>query len=114
MAKKLDNIHQILKVVALVIVIAAATISAIKNFAKAATVDKLDHRLGLSISQDEIDRRKSDVRWMKQQVVFERRDEPPTVAEAEIIEEAERDLKETNAKHMNRVKAYEDKYEQAF
>lgn len=112
MAKKLDYVHQVLKVTALLIVITAATITAIKNFAPAATVNRLGHRLGLSISQDEIDRRSSHVRWMKQQTVFERRDELPTPAESEMIEEAECDLTEAKKRHSHRVQAYEDKYQQ--
>ena len=90
---------------------AAAVIAvALTFFAKSSTVRKLDHRIGLSISQDNIDRENADVRWMEQQTAFERRKDPKTISEVEIIKAAKTKLTESKNRHDTRVRAYEEEY----
>ncbi len=113
MARKKDVIHYITKYVKLFVLITvacAAVAKAMTYFAKATTVNKLSHRVGLSISQDEIHRKQSDVRWMKQQTIFERKENPRTEAENEIISQAEDELEKSKARHEDRVKRYEEQY----
>ena len=121
MAKKKFDIWKAVKrglmLAALVSVISGGLTFCVTYFAKTSTVtgittnvEMLGQRIGLSISQDNIDRKKSDLRWMKQQTAFVRKEEPRTVAEDEILKEVEEDLAETKSRHDDRVKQYEEKY----
>ena len=118
MAKeKRDLLHTSTKVTKLVVLIGLAVSTiyvALTFFAKSKTVQMLDQRLGLSISKDIVDGEKSNVRWMEQQVVFERKEEPPTSAEHEIIKAAKKALAEKEELHKERVKNYEEQYKQKF
>lgn len=100
----------VVKLIVLGSVAAAAITTALTFFAKSTTVQMLDHRLGLSISQDIVDGKKADVRWMRQQAAFENRKTPPTFGEKEMIQAAETELKEKKKLHGERVKHFEEKY----
>lgn len=105
------------KVAMLVIVAGGATttgVSALKFFARAKTVRAIDKRLELNISQDIVESKESDVRWMKQQMAFERRGDPKTIAETEIIKDAEAELDEVKARHNKRVEQYEEQTGEQF
>ncbi len=115
MAKdKVHTVKEWLKLIGYASVAAAAITTALTFFAKAKTVDKLDARLGLSISQDIVNNEESNLRWMRQQTVFERKNQPPSPAEAEMIKDAETKLVERKEIHKERIKGYEEKYKQAF
>lgn len=105
---------KILKLIVLGGVAAVTITTALTFFAKSKTVQMLDQRLGLSISKDIVDGEKSNIRWMEQQVVFERKAKPPTAAEEEMIEAAKEELAEKEELHKQRVKNYEDRYKQKF
>lgn len=105
--------------------VAATAASALNYFAHAEEVRKTnaqqdaqqelsESRLALSISQDNVDRGDANVRWMKQQAVFKRKTDPPSPAEHDMIEAAERELAQQRARHTERIKRFEQKYEQAF
>lgn len=95
--------------------------SAIKYFARQVDLDRTDarqelsdKRLGLSISQDNLDREDADVRWMKQQTAFQRKTVPISPAEREMIEAAEKKLAEHKAQHTERIKQFEEDYKENF
>jgi len=112
-----DLLHVSTKVFKLIVLIGAAVATitvALTFFARSKTVQMLDQRLGLNISQDIVNSKKSDVRWMKQQAAFENRKEPPTFAEQEMITAAEHELAEQKRLHGERVEHFEEKYQQQF
>ncbi len=112
-----DILHtgtRIFKLIALAGVSAAAITTALTFFAKAKTVQMLDHRIGLNTSRDVVDNREGRVRWMKQQAAFENRKNPPTFAEKEMIKAAENELTEQKKLHDQRVEHFEETYEQQF
>ncbi len=115
--KKIDLLHDVGRIVKLIVLIGlAATVvtTALTFFAKAKTVQMLDQRLGLNISQDIVNSKKADVQWMKQQVVMQRKEGPPTPAELEIIKKGEVELEEAKELHKGRVKDYEAQHKQKF
>ncbi len=112
--EKLDTGAKVLKLIVLGAAAAAAITTALTFFAKAKTVQVLDKRLELSISQDIVHNKESDVRWTEQRIAFQRRDKPPTVAETEIIKKAEEELAEAKSRHNGRVRAFEKEYKQQF
>jgi len=83
---------------------------AINYFAKRDTVEKLDRRIGLSISQDIIHSKEADIRWMEQQTIFERKEAPRSAAETEIIKSAQKDLVQSKERQEDRVQKYEEDY----
>ncbi len=126
--EKLDTGTKVLKLIVLCGLAAATITTALNFFAKSKTVQMLDSRLELSIGQDnvdregaKVDREASKVRWMRQQAVMERRDEPPTAAELDIISGSVKDLARSEKKldkretlQSQRVRAFEEKYQQQF
>ncbi len=64
--------------------------------------------------KDIVDNEKANVRWVKQQVAFESRAEPPTPREKELIQEAEKDLAEQERLHNVRVQHFEQQYKQQY
>ena len=111
--EKLSLYHTTKRILILIgLAATAATIiaTALTFFAKASTVQRLDQRIGLSIGQDNIDREKSNLRWMQTQVAFERRKEPTTVPETTIIKAAENELAERVKIQNDRVKRYEEQH----
>ena len=113
MAKKKDLWELVHKIRTLIIVIGGITamvVSAVTYFAKAESLEMTDQRLALNISQDIINSKESNVRWMKQQVGFQRKKDPYTLAESDIIKEAESELAEYKSRHFERIQRFEAKY----
>ena len=106
----INKTTRILKLIGLIVAIGVMVPKAITYFAKAKTVNKLDHRIGLSISRDDIHYKEADVRWMRQQTIFERKTTPLTDAEKEIIKNAEEELAKRKARYEERVQQYEEQY----
>lgn len=101
--------------------VTATATSALKYFAHAEDLRKTntqqelsERRLALSISQDNVRWEDSNVRWMKQQAVFERKANPLSPAEQEMIEAAEKDLAQQKAQHNERIQRFEENYKQEF
>lgn len=116
MAEK-GALHTSLKVMKLIAVTAAALAAiatALTFFAKAETVQALDQRVWLNTSQDIVRHQENEVRWTESRVVFERRGKEPTVAETEIIEQAKEELAEAKDRHNDRVKSFENQYQQKY
>jgi hypothetical protein len=82
-------------------------VGAINYFAKNSTVSLLDKRLELAIEDDKVFRAESDVEWMEQQTAFERRKEPRTVTEEEMIEHAKARVAKLKKQREQKQKAYE-------
>ena len=81
--------------------------TAINYFAKSSTVNLLDKRLELAIEDDKVYRAESDVGWMEQQTAFERRKEPRTISEVEMIEHAKQKVVELKKVREQKQTAYE-------
>lgn len=105
---------RIMKLVVLSAAAAAAITTALTFFAKAKTVQALDQRLWLNTSEDIVRHKESDVRWTEQRIAFQRRDNPPTIAETEIVKKAEEELTDAKSRHSERVKSFEEQYQQKF
>lgn len=71
-------------------------------------------RLLLNIGQDVVDVKQRDVMWTRQQITTQRREEPPTAAEIEIMKKGKTELLEQKAVQYDRVMNFEKKYEQQF
>ncbi len=82
-------------------------VGAINYFAKSSTVNLLDKRLELAIEDDKVYRAEADVGWMEQQTAFERRKEPRTIAETEMIEHAKEKVVVFKKIREQKQKAYE-------
>lgn len=115
------HLKDILAIAILLGTLTGGVVQATKYFARAKELEALDkrheltyNRLELNISQDILDNKEQDVRWTKQQVVMKRRDDPPTVAEKEIIKSEEAELAEKKKLHADRVKRFEEKYQEAY
>lgn len=101
--------------------LATTAAAALNFFARAEELRKTnakqelsESRLALSISQDNVDRQDSNVRWMKQQAAFERKIDPLSPAERDMIEAAEKDLAQQKARHDERIQRFEKNYKQEF
>lgn len=87
--------------------IVGMVVGGINYFAKSSTVNLLDRRLELAIEDDKVYRAESDVEWMEQQTAFERRKEPKTVSEIEMIERAKRKVIDVKKSREQKQQAYE-------
>ncbi len=110
----LNTSMRVAKLVVLIGLAAVTITTALTFFAKAKTVQALDQRLWLNTSADIVRYTESDVRWTEQRVAFERREKGPTIAEREIIEKAKEELVSAKNKHVERVKMFENKYNQKY
>ncbi len=82
-------------------------VGAINYFAKSTTVNLLDKRLELAIEDDKVYRAESDVSWMEQQTAFERRKEPRTITESEMIDRAREKVVYLKKQREQKQEAYE-------
>ncbi|MCK5611579.1 hypothetical protein KAR91_57440 [Candidatus Pacearchaeota archaeon] len=103
---------QILKLVGLLIVIGGSLASAFTYFAKAKTVAKVNHRMELGFSQDDVERKQSMLEWAEIQAKFKAKEDPPTDFEEKILQKAEDAFIKTQRRHEQRVQQYEQKYEE--
>ncbi len=78
--------------------------------AQAVAMQMVNRRIGLNVSQDNIDRQEYDLEWTVQQVTTPRKKDPPTDAEQQIIKKKEIKLQEIKAIHNGRVKKFEDDF----
>ena len=76
-------------------------------FAKTKTVNLMDKRLELAIEDDKVHRAESEVDWIEQRTIFERRKEPQTITEQEVIERAKRKVEEFKKTREQKQQAYE-------
>ncbi len=82
-------------------------VGSINYFAKSSTVNLMDKRLELAIEDDKVYRAESEVEWMEQQTAFERRKEPRTVSELEMIGYAKAKVIEMKRRREQKQVAYE-------
>ncbi len=82
-------------------------VGGINYFAKSSTVNLLDKRLELAIEDDKVYRAESDVSWMEQQTAFERRKEPRTITEKELIGRAREKVVYLKKQRNQKQEAYE-------
>ncbi len=72
--------------------------------------ERVNDLMGLTASKLNIDSKKSDVRWIQQQSMYEPRVQMITGAETIVIKEVTSDLAEAQSRHNDYVQRYEDKY----
>ncbi len=116
MAKK-DLYHYTKRSLYLIVLagVAATTIAtALTFFAKASTVQVIDDRVTLGLSQQIVHAHENDLEWTKSQVTSEQRTSPPTPAETEIIKKKEEKLAEVKSQHKDQLKVFEERHKQAF
>ncbi len=82
-------------------------VAAINYFAKQKTVTLLDRRLELAIEDDTVNRAQGEVDWIEQRAAFERRTQPQTVTEKEMIERAKQKVIDAKTLRAEKQQAYE-------
>ena len=82
-------------------------VGAMNYFARAYTVNLLDRRLELSIEDDRVFQAEQDLTWHRQQTAFERRKQPKTEAETEMIDRAQDHLAQLKERRQQKQRAYE-------
>ena len=92
--------------------IVGMVVGSVNYFARSKTVNLLDQRLELAIENDMVFQTAQNVSWMEQQTTFERRKEPKTVAETEIINKARRKLAMLEKRRELKQNAYDEAYRQ--
>lgn len=107
MAKKMDRIKTGMYIAVSLGSIIIMIVSALNYFAKAKTVNLIDRRLELAIEDDRVFQKEQDVDWMRQQTVFERRKDPASPAESDMIERAEKELLGLKERRKQKQEAYE-------
>jgi len=82
-------------------------VGAMNYFARSHTVNLLDRRLELSIEDDRVFQAEQDLTWHRQQTAFERRKQPKTEAESEMIDRAQDKLTKFKKRREQKQIAYE-------
>lgn len=104
---KIKKIAAISSIAATTLVLTGALVSGLLWLeGQFSTVEVLAERTDLSISDDKIDRAKQDIRWLETNTKFERRPEPPTEAEAEILKAEKERLKELREQRHRKEQYY--------
>lgn len=126
MTKKMDiNIWTIGKraliITSLLSVIGWFGTAALKEFAKFAkaedmqkttqVLDKLSAIVSLNASRNFVQDKKADVRWMRQQTMYEPRIQPLTDAEEIMIKEEESELAEVKSEYNDKVRRFKEKFD---
>ncbi len=81
--------------------------------AQAKGMQMVNRRIGLNVSQDNIDRQEHDLEWTKTQVVMARKEAAPTDAEQNIIKKKETKLQEIKQVHNNDMEKFKEDFGEA-
>lgn len=114
MAKEKKGFWDIIKKARLILVLLASIsgicVAGLTFFAKSSTVEIMDKRLMLNTSADIVRSKENKLQWTKQQISFERRNDPKTPAEIAIVQRYEEEVEEARAIQKDREKRFEELY----
>ena len=86
--------------------IVSAVVAFMSYFAKAKTVELIQERVDIGISNDQIFQQEQQVRQWENESKFQKRKKPPSDTEKKIIEEEEKRLKELEQAREEKIERY--------